>query len=378
MEAIGQLTGGIAHDFNNILTSVTGYVVLAAERAAAIGEATIARQLEQAQIAAERARDLIAQMLAFARRQRSERHALALDNELGQSAQLLRSTLPSSVRLQTELDRATPLVRGDSVQIEQVLFNLCINARDAIAGAGTVTIGLGAAPVSGVCASCRSPVHGHWVVLSVSDSGDGIPAPVRARIFEPFFTTKEVGRGSGMGLAMVHGIVHDHGGHLLLDDREGGGTRFSVLLPAMASDAAEAPRSGGPGVATAPLAGRVLLVEDEAMVGAFMSELLAGWGLQVTHCADPLEVERLLADAGTGPRIDLVLTDQTMPGLTGLALAERLQQLRPGLPVLLYTGFGEGLDEAEVGRAGVRAVLRKPVDRSELRSALATALAPAA
>jgi len=114
------------------------------------------------------------------------------------------------------------------------------------------------------------------------------------------------------------------------------------------------------------------------MVGAFMSELLAGWGLQVTHCADPLEVERLLADAGTGPRIDLVLTDQTMPGLTGLALAERLQQLRPGLPVLLYTGFGEGLDKVEVGRAGVRAVLRKPVDRSELRSALATALAPAA
>ena len=378
MEAIGQLTGGIAHDFNNILTSVTGYIVLAAERAAAVGEATIARQLEQAQIAADRARDLIAQMLAFARRQRSERRTLTLANELGQSAQLLRSTLPSSVRLQTELDRATPLVRGDSVQIEQVLFNLCINARDAIAGAGTVTIGLGAAPVSGVCASCRSPVHGHWVVLSVSDSGDGIPAPVRARIFEPFFTTKEVGRGSGMGLAMVHGIVHDHGGHLLLDDREGGGTRFSVLLPAMASDAAEAPRSGGPGVATAPLAGRVLLVEDEAMVGAFMSELLAGWGLQVTHCADPLEVERLLADAGTGPRIDLVLTDQTMPGLTGLALAERLQQLRPGLPVLLYTGFGEGLDEVEVGRAGVRAVLRKPVDRSELRSALATALAPAA
>jgi len=373
MEAIGQLTGGIAHDFNNILTSVTGYVVLAAERAAAIGEATIARQLEQAQTAAQRARDLISQMLAFARRQRSERRALVLADELRQSAQLLRSTLPSSVQLTTELDRATPPVRGDSVQIEQVLFNLCINARDAIAGAGTVTIGLGTDDVVGVCASCRAPVQGRWVVLAVADSGSGVPPTVRARMFEPFFTTKEVGRGSGMGLAMVHGIVHDHDGHLLVEDRPGGGTRFAVLLPSLAPLASSAPAAPS---AKSILSGRVLLVEDEAMVGAFMSELLVGWGLQVTLHADPVAAERLLADPAAP--IDLVLTDQTMPGMTGLALAQRARQLRPGLPVLLYTGFGEGLDDTEVMRAGVRAVLRKPVDRTELRSALAAALAAAA
>jgi len=373
MEAIGQLTGGIAHDFNNILTSVTGYVVLAAERAAAIGEATIARQLEQAQTAAQRARDLISQMLAFARRQRSERRALVLADELRQSAQLLRSTLPSSVQLTTELDRATPPVRGDSVQIEQVLFNLCINARDAIAGAGTVTIGLGTDDVVGVCASCRAPVQGRWVVLAVADSGSGVPPTVRARMFEPFFTTKEVGRGSGMGLAMVHGIVHDHDGHLLVEDRPGGGTRFAVLLPSLAPLASSAPAAPS---AKSILSGRVLLVEDEAMVGAFMSELLVGWGLQVTLHADPVAAERLLADPAAP--IDLVLTDQTMPGMTGLALAQRARQLRPDLPVLLYTGFGEGLDDTEVMRAGVRAVLRKPVDRTELRSALAAALATGA
>ena len=233
-----------------------------------------------------------------------------------------------------------------------------------------MTIGLGTDVLSDVCASCRAPVHGRWVVLSVADSGSGVPHAVRARMFEPFFTTKEVGRGSGMGLAMVHGIVHDHDGHLLVEDRPGGGTRFLVLLPSLA------PLESAPPAATSAkstVTGRVLLVEDEAMVGAFMSELLVGWGLDVTLHADPFSAERLLADPTA--RIDLVLTDQTMPGMTGLALAQRARDLRPDLPVLLYTGFGEGLDDTEVMRAGVRAVLRKPVDRTELRSALAAALA---
>ena len=170
-------------------------------------------------------------MLAFARRQRSERRPLLLAAELRQSAQLLRSTLPSSVELHTALDAAAPAVVGDSVQIEQVVFNLCINARDAIRGAGAVRIGLGSAAIEGVCASCRAPLRGHWVVLSVDDNGSGVSDAVRERMFEPFYTTKPVGSGSGMGLAMVHGIVHDHGGHLLVDPVEPRGTSFRVLLP---------------------------------------------------------------------------------------------------------------------------------------------------
>ncbi|MEO6743173.1 MAG: PAS domain S-box protein, partial [Caldimonas sp.] len=373
MEAIGQLTGGIAHDFNNILTSVTGYVVLATERAQALGEATIVRQLEQAHIAAQRARDLISQMLAFARRQRGVRRPLRLAAELRQSAQLLRSTLPSSIDLCTELDDATPAVLSDSVQIEQVLFNLCINARDAITGSGTVKIGLRTAVLSGVCASCKASVNGRWAVLSVADTGSGVPPAVRERMFEPFFTTKEVGRGSGMGLAMVHGIVHDHGGHLLVDPAEPTGTVFRVLLPLATANGGEAAVAGKVEPASADrLKGRVLLVEDEAMVAAFMSELLAGWGLEVEHCTDPHAAERRLGERAAA--IDLLLTDQTMPGMTGLALAQRAAALRPGLPVLLYTGFGEGLDEADLTRSGVRTLLRKPVDRESLRSALREAL----
>jgi len=372
MEAIGQLTGGIAHDFNNILTSVTGYVVLASERAERLGAPDLVRQLSQAHLAAQRARDLISQMLAFARRQRSERRSLALAAELRQSAQLLRSTLPSSVELHTALDAAAPAVVGDSVQIEQVLFNLCINARDAIAGAGTIRIGLGSENIAErTCASCRTPLRGMWVALSVADTGCGVTDAVRERMFEPFYTTKPVGRGSGMGLAMVHGIVHDHGGHLLVDPLEPHGTRFRVLLPA----AAAAPLSPveRPLAAKQPkLAGRVLLVEDEAMVAAFMTELLGGWGFDVVHCGDALRAEDRVCDGDE--RFDVVLTDQTMPGLTGLELATRVAALRPELPVLLYSGFGDGIDAADLTRSGVRALLRKPIEPEALRSALAEAI----
>jgi len=373
MEAIGQLTGGIAHDFNNILTSVTGYIVLASERAERAGAADIVRQLGQAHLAAQRARDLISQMLAFARRQRSERRPLVLAGELRQSAQLLRSTLPSSVQLQTSLDAAAPAVVGDSVQIEQVLFNLCINARDAIGGAGAIRIDLGAASLEGVCASCRAPLRGRWVVLSVADSGSGVSDSVRERMFEPFYTTKPVGSGSGMGLAMVHGIVHDHGGHLLVDPVEPRGTRFRVLLPPAASAAAPAAmiEDDHDAPAAARLAGHVLLVEDEAMVAAFMAELLGGWGFEVTHCGDPLDVESRLAYGA----FDVVLTDQTMPGRTGMELAASCRAVRPDLPVLLYSGFGEGIDAAELKRLGVRALLRKPIEPEALRAALAEALA---
>jgi CheY-like chemotaxis protein len=214
-------------------------------------------------------------------------------------------------------------------------------------------------------------LRGHWVVLSVDDNGSGVSDAVRERMFEPFYTTKPVGSGSGMGLAMVHGIVHDHGGHLLVDPVEPRGTSFRVLLPPAQSLPEHAVAGAVEPAAPGALAGRVLLVEDEAMVAAFMSELLAGWGFEVVHCDDPLDVEQLLA---RGVAFDVVLTDQTMPGLTGLELAERLATAWPELPVLLYSGFGEGIDAAELRRSGVRALLRKPIEPEALRSALAESL----
>jgi PAS domain S-box-containing protein len=373
MEAIGQLTGGIAHDFNNILTSVIGYLVLAQERAEQLADATLARQLGSAQTAAERARELIAQMLAFARRQRGNRRVIALAPVVRQALQLLRSTLPASIVLDdASLAEAValPPVSADAVQIEQVLFNLCINARDAMPRGGRITVQLQERRASAArCASCGGDVAaGRWLRLSVADSGSGIDPAVVPRMFEPFFTTKEIGRGSGMGLAMVHGIVHEHAGHIVVDTAPGRGSRFDVLLPA-ADGAVEATPAEAPAAAAhASLHGRVMLVEDEPMVAAFMHELLAGWGLEVVAPADALAAVRWFDDPAH--QVDVLISDLTMPQLSGLDLAHHVGVLRPELPVLLYSGHPDAVDEAALRRAGVQALLGKPVDPAQLAATL--------
>jgi PAS domain S-box-containing protein len=380
MEAVGQLTGGIAHDFNNILTSVVGYVVMAQERADTLGDGPLVRQLGQAHLAAQRARDLISQMLAFARRQKGDPRRLELTPLIRQTLRLLRSTLPSSISLDAQwLDAdatgAPTCVMADPVQLEQILFNLCINARDAMAGVGRITVRLGTLASPGrLCASCRQPVpDGPWVDLQVADDGTGVAPEVLDRIFDPFFSTKAPGSGSGMGLAMVHGIVHDHQGHLLVDTALGQGTRFSVLLPAADGDAAplQPPADSAPVRQPLP-SGRLLVVEDDAQVGPYLQEQLAAWGLAVTLIASPAEALRWLAAEANA--VDVVLTDLTMPGMNGSELAVAIQRLRPGLPVMLITGHGGELDEAGLRAGGVTCVLRKPVDTPQLRAELSAVL----
>jgi PAS domain S-box-containing protein len=235
MEAIGQLTGGIAHDFNNILTGVMGYIVLAEERVRDLGDAKLLGYLERAQRSGQRARDLIQQMLTFSRGQRGEPRPLQLAPLIKETVKLLGATLPSSIEFATRLENDAPQALLDPVQVEQVLMNLCINARDALQGSGRIEVRLSAATHDGqACASCRQAVTGRYLELCVSDSGPGITPAVLERMFEPFFSTKEVGKGSGMGLATVHGIVHEHGGHVLIDSAPGQGARFRVLFPPLA------------------------------------------------------------------------------------------------------------------------------------------------
>ncbi|HET9977011.1 MAG TPA: PAS domain S-box protein [Burkholderiaceae bacterium] len=373
MEAIGQLTGGIAHDFNNILTSVIGYIVLALERAERQGDATLVRQLGAAQAAVQRARELIAQMLAFARRQRGDRRAIALAPVVRQAIELLRSTMPASIALDDAglADAAgLPPVRADAVQIEQVLLNLCINARDALPRSGRIAVRLGEARhVPARCASCGQAIApGRWLELEVADNGSGIAPEVLPRMFEPFFTTKEVGRGSGMGLAMVHGIVHEHEGHVVVRSEPGCGSSFRLLLPAASGPAdAAAPGDAATG-ADVPLRGRVMLVEDEPMVAALMRELLEGWGLEVVAPADARAAAQWFDDPAHD--VDLLLTDLTMPQMTGLDLAHHVGVMRPDLPVLLYSGDAEGVDDDALRRAGVRARIDKPVDPPRLKALL--------
>jgi PAS domain S-box-containing protein len=377
MEAIGHLTGGIAHDFNNILTGIMGYLGMAEERVRG-GDARLIQYLQRARHSGLRATDLIQQMLTFSRGKRGHPRLLAPAPLVEDGLRLVRAAMPSTLVLATDLDTSVPAVKFDPVQLEQVLMNLCINARDAMGAQGTLEIRLHCVdPAETVCTSCHAAVKGRFVELAVSDSGPGVPADVLLRMFEPFFSTKSPGAGSGMGLATVHGIVHEHGGHVLVANREIGGATFRVLMPALD----EVPNQAGPlreepenlSRKATVLAGRVLLVDDDHVVLAFMTELLGDWGLEVASFDGPLAAE---AACSTQAAFDAAIIDYTMPQLTGLELARRIQALQPGLPVLLYTGYAEGLEQADLSGAGIRTRLSKPVDTTVLFRQLEEILDP--
>ncbi len=372
MEAIGQLTGGVAHDFNNILQSILGNLTLAGEHAEERSDARLARYVERAQLSAQRARELIQQMLTFSRGRRGEPRVLSLAPLVAQAAKLLRPTLPSTIEVRLDLDEDAPAVRADPVQAEQVLLNLCINARDAMHGVGTLALAVRhARDARGVCASCRQRFSGDFVELAVRDNGTGIAPEIVDRMFEPFFSTKETGKGSGMGLSMVHGIVHEHGGHIALESAPGTGAAFRVLLPE-ADGAAAAEEKRVHAKAKPRLSGRVLVVDDEDMILELIGEVLSGWGIEVTLKASGVEAKH--AFAAEPQRYDLVLTDHTMPRITGLELARQIRGIRPGTPVILYTGYGEDIGEDDLAAAGVRALARKPVEPAELFALLKTHL----
>ncbi len=372
MEAIGHLTGGIAHDFNNILTSVMGYIALAGDRCEDAGDERLVRYLDQARSSCVRARDLIQQMLTFSRGQRGEPRALKLGPLVRESVKLLRSSLPSTIDIATDLADDVPSVLLDPVQLDQVLLNLCINARDAMRDGGRIMVAVHTHTLAGgACTACRGRVDGRFVALSVTDTGHGITPEVLDRMFEPFFSTKEVGKGSGMGLATVHGIVHDHGGHILVSSQPGSGSEFRVVFPALAAaaaGAAEVAAESKPERGRPALDGRILLAEDEPMVAEFMRELMESWGLDVAAATDGASALALF-DADPDA-FDLVLSDQTMPRLTGIELARAVTARRPALPVLLYTGLADGLTPERLSAAGVRAALAKPVDPAELLALL--------
>ncbi len=373
MEAIGQLTGGIAHDFNNLLTSIMGYVVLASERQERFGDGCLEGYLVQARRSCERARDLIQQMLMFSRGQRGAPRPVAVGRVVQESLQLVRSALPATMNLEADIAADGTTARLDPLQLEQVLLNLCINARDASGGVGPLHVGVRPVLLSdAICAGCRASVSGAFVELGVRDQGHGMAADVVERIFEPFYSTKEAGKGTGMGLAIVHGIVHEHGGHVVVDTEPGRGATFRVLFAALPADSPAAP-SATAQQARSPqahlaLEGSVLVVDDNESVGGFMRELLESWGLRTSHLARPQEA--IVAVTSEPARFDAVITDQAMPRMTGLQLSQALHAIRADLPIILYTGYSEGLTEREIEAANLRAVLRKPVDPGALRAAL--------
>jgi len=378
MESIGLLTGGIAHDFNNMLASVLGYSRLALQRFGDANPPKFGDYLREVIGAGERARDLVAQMLAFSRGEDAEVAEVEIPPLVDELLKLLRPSVASSIGISVDLAPGLPPVKANRVQLQQVLLNLCINARDAMGEVGHLAIAARRQHFDGAdCASCLAEFEGDFVVISVGDDGAGIAAAAQERIFEPFYTTKPGHEGSGMGLAMVHGIVHRLGGHIGLLSAPGRGSTFSIALPELEAPAVtraaelDTPaRDAAWTVAAWPA--RVLVVDDEPAVAECTAEMLELAGFEASFETDPTAaLARLERDPAA---IDVLLTDQTMPRITGHQLAKAAMNLRPDLPVLLITGHSTAIDEASALACGIRAFLRKPVDHERLLGAVNAAL----
>lgn len=373
VQALGQLTGGIAHDFNNILAAILGYSTLALDRFVADKQSKLANYLREVISASERARDLIAKMLSFTRTQPSASVGVISPAEvIREVVAMMRPSIPSSIQLRSRIDDDLS-IRMDPGELNQVLVNLIINARDAIDGHGVIDIHLHQVAVEGqICAASHQRLSGSYLALDVSDTGSGIAPEYRSRLFDPFFTTKDVGKGTGLGLSVVHGILRRSGAHVVVDSEPGRGSRFQLLFPVVRSP------SGAPGVLqNGPLipAGtgqHIWVVDDEPAVARYLGELLGDWGYHARLFNDPAAV--LTAMEATPDEIDLLITDQTMPGLNGIQLAQQLRRAKPDLPVILCSGFSETVDRAEAQRQGIRHFFGKPLAVKELLKVLAEEL----
>ncbi|MCB9979070.1 MAG: PAS domain S-box protein [Rhodospirillales bacterium] len=399
MEAVGRLAGGIAHDFNNILAAIMGYAEFLEED---LGSDPEKKKFAEGILrAGGQARGLIDQLLSFSRRKETSRTTLNIAEVVKETVSLLRASLPRTISVETDVVDSGALVYANPTQIAQAVMNLCVNARDAMEDAhGTLTVGLEIVdsdsdlyedmladdfPESDFVPPMRiqdvEPNHcclefgvlvrgRRYVRLSVADSGHGMSRTIMEHIFEPFFTTKDVDKGTGLGLANVHGVVMAHQGALIVDSVIGEGTCFEIFFPLAEDQLDDIPAVEGYGESqTLVLTGRVLLVEDQAQVREMMSVLLRRLGYEVHTCESGMDALARLRQFPEG--YDLVVTDHNMPKMTGLELADQSHFEFPWLPFILVTGYSkESLDSEPDDHPSVKAILRKPVDREALAAAI--------
>jgi len=390
MEALGQLTGGVAHDFNNLLQAVRSSLHML-EAGGELRGTESRRALEIASQAVERGATLTQHLLAFARRQRLAPAPVDLGVQVLGMATLLERTLGGAIRIHIDRDPDVPPALVDPHQFDIALLNLAINARDAMPDGGTLTIAVTSLPITGLPVGTAgegiSPnlAPGGYVAVTVRDSGTGMPPDVLARACEPFFTTKPVGQGSGLGLSMVHGLTAQSGGGVRLESHPGLGTAVTLYLPhapmenpVETGSGSRADAPGGPAASsrTGPLPApsatvRILLVEDDALVRMANAAVLEEAGIMVSEAAGGEEALALLEADGS---IDVLVTDFAMPGMTGADLTRLVRHHRPGLPVLIVTGYAEKAVLQDLGREpGIR-ILSKPIPPSALIGHIMTAL----
>jgi len=367
MEALGTLTGGIAHDFNNILAAIIGFAEMAKGRAPAGSrqEHDIRRVLE----AALRGRDLVRQMLTFSRTSEHEREPVQLSRIVEEVMELLRASIPSTVSITVKVESESGLVLADPTQMEQVVMNLCTNAAYAMREKGGIlymTLSDFSVRKSGRGDDMRP---GQYMKLVVRDTGVGMPPEIIDKIFDPFFTTKERGEGTGLGLSVVLGIVRQHEGYITVESEVGEGTAFTVYLP-KASGRRDEKTAGDEPAPTGRE--RVLFVDDEEPLTEMGRELLEDLGYEVTVKND--SVEALALFTADPSRFDVLITDQTMPDMTGMELAKAVLAARPGMPVILCTGYSYLVDADSAKGAGIKHFVMKPLTKEEIALAVRRAL----
>jgi len=366
MEALGTLSGGIAHDFNNLLMAILGHARLARDELPA-GDAAQA-SLAEIHKAGLRASELVAQILAFGRPQEPRRRVVRPQPVVEEALRLLRASLPAMVEIRQDFAADVPPIEADLTQVHQAIMNLATNAAHAMGErGGSLDVRLGVVTVTEDLARASADLReGRYVVLSVADGGCGIERSILPRIFEPFFTTKGPGRGSGLGLSVVHGIMKAHEGAVTVYSEPGKGTTFRLYFPAAPGGAAET-KAAEPAL----LRGKgehILHVDDEEALGFLLKRLLERLGYRVTGHLHP---EQALQDFRSRPQaFDAVITDHAMPTMSGVDLAKRILQIRADIPVVMMSGYFRPGDEEAARRAGIRALLLKPGSLEELGQVL--------
>ena len=369
MEALGTLAGGIAHDFNNILTAMLGYVQLC-HNSAEEGSKT-QRRLEQVLMAGDRAIALIAQIMVFSRKSESYTKKLCLAEIVAETLELAQASWPATIEVESVLDDQLWIL-GDAGQLHQVLMNLATNSGYALATiGGKIKVSLTERILTASAVESLDIDAGTYVCLTFCDNGSGIPADIRDRIFDPFFTTKETGQGTGMGLAVVHGIVQAHDGEIVLDPDSDQGCCFTLYFPRVEADCKdqeEPPYSIGTALSGDE---HLLLVDDDPVVIGMGKDMLCSLGYRVTICGQPTEALNLLIERND---IDLLITDLSMPEMTGVELATALRQRKNDIPIVLCTGNVDLLDPSRLADGTIDQLLQKPFTIEDLSIVIRQAL----
>ena len=355
MEAIGTLAGGIAHDFNNILSAIIGYSEMTLLDIPENSEAS--RSINQVLKAGHRAKDLVQQILAFSRRGDLEQKPIQIQHIANEALKLLRASLPTTIEIRQNITREPSRILADVTQIHQVLMNLCTNAHHAMQEQGGVLeVRVDNIILDLIDAGQLDVEPGPYAKLSVSDTGHGMDRVTIERIFDPYFTTKEKGVGTGLGLSMVHGIVISHGGAISVESESGKGSEFHIYFPRIQEEIVRETEAFEP-IPTGKE--RILFVDDEATLTTLAKQLLEKLGFQVSTKSNPMEA--LEAFRTQPDAYDLVITDMTMPSLTGDKLAKEMMGIRPDLPIILCTGFSERISEENAKAMGIKGFIMKPV-----------------